>query len=89
MEDVALSESQILMRFNPCEKARDCEPFNISATIETTDGQQFQWSQADIPLDRAIQIDLPKPLRDGYSVTVQLDHDLAYANRYIPDDGLL
>ena len=89
MEEVALSESQIQMRFNPCEKARDCQPFTLSATIESTDGQQFQWSQADLQLDRAIQIDLPKPLSDGYIVTVQLDGDLAYANRYIPDDGLL
>ncbi len=85
VDSVALAEKQVRFSFNRCGDDTDKGPFTASATVESANGKQFEWSEDDFCPKGDLVLDT-----DGggaYSVRLMLDGDLAYAGEYVPEKG--
>jgi len=87
IEEVSLEPGAMQFRFHLPEQAPDTGVFTIRITVETEQGQHYQWEQADWIVEDMLYFALPEPL-EQYSVEVTLDNDLAYAGQFTGQTAL-
>ena len=89
VEDVQLDEQEIRLRFNPCDKKADCEPFHVQIVIMQGDTTVHQWEDEAFTFEgKDLVLTLPELMRD-YQVQMLIDGELAYAGDHQPQLILL
>ena len=89
VHDVALDETEIRFRFNPCERGDDCEPFHLQVFITQEDAIVHEWQNEAFAFDgKDLVLTLPETMRD-YQVQLLIDGELAYSGEHQPQLILL
>lgn len=76
-----LQADHIMLRFNPCQIAEDCEPFAARMTVQVEDQPLLTWEEDRFSPTDDLLLPLPQPT-DRYDVQFYLDDELAYAGEF-------
>jgi len=86
VEQVTMTSTRVIFRFNPCRKPEDTGWFNLHGEItDTATGIVHHWHANDAQIQQRLEVELPYRSRD-YTVRLFIDDHVAYANRYQEDN---
>ncbi len=81
VQESVLHADHLMLRFNPCQIADDCEPFAARLTVQMQDQPLLTWEEERFSPGDDLLLSLPQPT-DRYDVQFYLDSELAYAGEF-------